>query len=148
MAKDVSLFGYLAVKLLYWSTPGGHVSQGIEDYGMHHWGEVVTYFGGFLMPMIYGVVLIHLGDRLFNSYGGDMSFENGYVVSIVMLFFGYATVLCCLYAQFCEFLSRVFSYNPKTNVTNQDTFIQRASSFVNHQSNVSMGEVEIDEWNT
>merc|ERR1711991_1208639 len=144
MTKDVSLFGYLAVKLLYWSTPGGHVSQGIENYGIHHWGEVVTYLGGFLMPMIYGVVLIHLGDRLFKSYGGDidMEGESGYVVSIVMMLLGYSTVLCCICAQICEFVSRIFSYNPKTNVTNQDTFVQRAS-LVSRQSHVSVAEVEI-----
>ena len=148
-ANDISILGFMAVKVLYWSTPGGHVSQGVEDYGMHHWGEVITYIGGFVMPVTYGVVLIYLGDRLFESYGEDLNFEDesGYVVSVIMLFFGYATVLCCLSAQFCEFVSRRFRYNPKTNVTNQDTFIQRASS-INHQSNLSEDEVEIDEWST
>ena len=128
--------------------PGGHVSQGVEDYGMHHWGEVITYVGGFVMPMIYGVVLLSLGGRLLRHYDVDVEIENesGYVVGFVMLILGYVTVLCCIYAQFCEYVSRIYSYNPKVNVTNQDTFVKRAS-IVDRQSHASVSEVELDDWN-
>ena len=148
-SQNVSPLGYMAVKVLYWSTPGGHVPQSIEDYGMHHWGEVVTFVAGFIMPFIYGVALIYLGDRLLKSYSEDMLFENesGYYVSLVMLFLGYVTVLLCICSQFCEFVSRIYSYNPKTNVTNQDTFIKRAS-LVDRPSGVRVDAVEVNEWDS
>ena len=116
---------------------------------MHHWGEVVTYVAGFIMPFIYGAALIYLGDRLLKSYSEDMLFENesGYYVSLVMLFLGYVTVLLCICSQFCEFVSRIYSYNPKTNVTNQDTFIKRAS-LVDRPSGVRVDAVEVNEWDS
>ena len=133
----------MAVKVLVLENDPAVMFEGVEDYGMHHWGEVITDRGLCNACDVWCRINIHYIDSRVKE---DLNFkdESGYDVSVIMLFFGYATVLCCLSAQFCEFVSRRFRYNPKTNVTNQDTFIQRASS-INHQSNLSEDEVEIDE---
>ena len=55
--------------------PGGLIYEDFEDFGFHHWGDLIVYFSGYVVPVMYGIVLILLGGRL---AGQDTeSFEEG-----------------------------------------------------------------------
>jgi hypothetical protein len=113
---------------MHWSTPGGTISRTMENFGIHHLGEFTIYFGGFVIPVVYGCMLAYLGVRLINQTGDEDDEDlQGQRIGIFLTTIGIITVIGCAYSQFCEVSSRYLQMNPKVNVTLQDTFKKRRS---------------------
>ena len=105
--------------------PGGLIYEDFEDFGFHHWGDLIVYFSGYVVPVMYGIVLILLGGRL---AGQDTeSFEEGEHLGSFLIWIGSITIIAATFSQLCEVSSRLAKYNPKVIVTAQDTFRQRES---------------------
>ena len=122
MARQVTLCQWIAINFLQLSIPGGHVNKSIENFGLHHLGEIAKYVCGFVVPISYGMILTSMGTRLYEQHAPEQRYSEGEHLGAFIASVGYVTIFGVFYAQFCEVWSRWAQFNPKVTVTEQDTF--------------------------
>ena len=127
---------------LLFMIPGGLINENLEEFGFHHWGDLIIYFAGYIIPVCYGSIVIRLGSRLSNQ--DNESFEEGEHLGQILMCVGIITLITATFSQICEINSRLDKYNPKVVVTEQDTFVKRQS--VSKNSDVDI-YVEVGEDN-
>ena len=128
--------------LLLFMIPGGLINKNLEDFGFHHWGDFIIYSAGYVIPVLYSIVLIRLGGRL--TAQDNESFEEGEVLGQILVAVGCITLITATFSQLCEITSRMDRYNPKVVVTEQDTFVQRQSVAKTYDEDIYFDPVEVE----
>lgn len=123
--------------------PGGLINENLEEFGFHHWGDLIIYVAGYVIPMLYGSIIIRLGSTLSNQ--DNESFEEGEHLGQILMCVGIITVVTATFSQICEITSRLDKYNPKVVVTEQDTFVKRQSKKKQSDVDIYVEEEEEDD---